>query len=157
MLAASAVAPSSAEPARDEPAFAVLVFSKTATFRHDSIPTGIAAIESLGHKEGFHADATEDSAVFAEATLARYRAVIFLNTTGDVLDANQQAAFEGFIRSGGGFVGIHSATDTEYDWPWYGRLAGTYFRNHPAVQPAVLHVEDRAHPSTSHVRQSARF
>jgi len=151
MLATSVVAPSSAESAQDQPAFAVLLFSKTAAFRHDSIPAGIAAIENLGKQNGFRVDATEDSTVFVEAGLAQYRAVIFLNTTGDILDSNQQAAFEGFIRRGGGFVGIHSATDTEYEWPWYGQLVGTYFRNHPAIQPAVLHVVDTAHPSTDHL------
>ena len=151
MLAGSATAPSPAESAADQPAFAVLVFSKTAKFRHDSIPTGIAAIQALGKQNGFRVDATEDSAAFGAAALAQYRVVLFLNTTGDVLDANQQAAFEGFMRNGGGFVGVHSATDTEYDWPWYGRLVGTYFRNHPAIQPAVLDVVDPAHPSTEHL------
>ena len=134
-----------------EPAFSVLVFSKTAGFRHDSIPAGIAVIRTLGQQNNFSVEDTEDASAFADEKLARYRVVVFLNTTGDVLDAGQQAAFERFIRSGGGFVGIHAATDTEYDWPWYGGLVGTYFRKHPVIQSATLNVVDPSHESTRHL------
>ncbi|HEY3003878.1 MAG TPA: ThuA domain-containing protein, partial [Kribbellaceae bacterium] len=78
-------------------------------------------------------------------------AVVFLSTTGDVLDASQQAAFESYIRSGGGFVGVHAAADTEYDWPFYGDLVGAYFASHPLIQAATVQVEDRTHPATSHL------
>ncbi|WP_091556280.1 ThuA domain-containing protein [Micromonospora pattaloongensis] len=132
-----------------EPTYSVLVFSKTAGFRHDSIPTGIAAIEQLGAQHGFAVDATEDSAAFTDANLAKYKAVIWLSTTGDVLDAGQQAAFERFVRAGGGYAGIHAASDTEYNWAWYGNLVGAYFASHPANQTASIKVEDPAHPSTS--------
>jgi len=74
--------------------------------------------------------------------------VVFLCTTGDVLGEAQQAAFQRYIEAGGGFVGIHSAADTEYDWPWYGDLVGAYFKGHPAVQPATIVVSDSVHPST---------
>ena len=130
------------------PGFAVLVFSKTAGFRHDSIPDGIAAIRALGTKHGFTVDDTEDAGRFTEASLARYKAVVFLSTTGDILDADQKAAFEQYIRSGGGFVGIHSASDAEYNWPWYGRLVGAYFASHPQIQRATIHIADANHPST---------
>jgi type 1 glutamine amidotransferase len=130
------------------PPFKVLVFSKTAGFRHDSIAPGIEAIKELGRVRGFTADATEDSTAFAESGLAQYQAVVFLHTTGDVLDQSQQQAFEAYIGAGGGFVGIHSATDTEYDWPFYGGLVGAYFKGHPAVQPAAIEIVDPAHPST---------
>jgi glucose/arabinose dehydrogenase/type 1 glutamine amidotransferase len=126
----------------------VLVYSETAGFRHGSIPTGIAAIEKLGRSNRFTVDTTEDSAQFTDANLARYDAVVWLSTTGDVLDDAQQAAFERYIQGGGGYVGIHSASDTEYDWPWYGGLVGAYFNNHPAQQPAKLVVNDDEHPST---------
>jgi cytochrome c len=128
--------------------FTVLVFSKTTAFRHDSIPQGIAAIEELGAEHGFAVESTEDAARFSEANLARYKAVVFLNTTGEILDADQKAAFERYIHSGGGFVGIHSASDTEYRWPWYGRLVGTWFASHPQIQRATIHLEDPTHPST---------
>src|SRR5437870_1482849 len=98
------------------PRFAVLVFSKTTAFRHDSIPQGIAAIEALGAEHGFAVDSTEDATRFNAAELARYRVVVFLCTTGEILDPRQKAAVEGFIRAGGGFAGIHSASDTEYQW-----------------------------------------
>jgi type 1 glutamine amidotransferase len=101
-------------------AFTALVFSKTAGYRHKSIPAGIEAIKALGEANGFRVDASESAALFTDENLARYRVVVFLNTTGDILDANQQAAFERFVRRGGAFVGIHSATDTEYDWPGTG-------------------------------------
>ncbi|MCZ4515713.1 ThuA domain-containing protein [Streptomyces sp. ActVer] len=132
----------------------VLVFSKTAGFRHDSIPEGVAAVKSLGAENGFRVDATEDAGAFSSRNLARYDAVVFLSTTGDVLNEAQQRAFEGYIKRGGGYVGIHAAADTEYDWEFYGGLAGAYFQSHPAIQPARIEVEDRAHPATSHLGES---
>jgi len=126
----------------------LLVFSKTAGFRHASIPDGIAAVDGLAGRLGVRVDFTEDAGWFTADRLSGYRAVVFLSTTGDVLDDAQQAAFEGFIRAGGGYVGIHAATDTEYDWPWYGKLAGAYFNGHPRVQPASLDIVDPTHPAT---------
>ncbi|MCD9020607.1 ThuA domain-containing protein [Cohnella silvisoli] len=135
--------------AKAEPAFKVLVFSKTAGFRHDSITAGIAAIQSMGAASNFQVTVAEDASLFTTVNLAQYSSVIFLMTTGDVLNAAQQTAFEGYIRSGKGFVGIHSASDTEYTWPWYGSLVGSYFDSHPAVMQANIKVADQAHPSTS--------
>ncbi|MEU4610220.1 ThuA domain-containing protein [Streptomyces umbrinus] len=132
----------------------VLVFSKTAGFRHDSIPEGVAAVKSLGAENGFRVDATEDAGAFSSRNLSRYDAVVFLSTTGDVLNGAQQRAFEGYIKRGGAYVGIHAAADTEYDWEFYGGLAGAYFQSHPAIQPARIEVEDRAHPATSHLGES---
>jgi len=134
-----------------QPRFAVLVFSKTSAFHHDSIPQGIAAIKALGAENGFAVDSTEDAARFTVAELARYKVVVFLCTTGDILDTDQKAAFERYIRSGGGFVGIHSASDTEYQWAWYGRLVGAYFASHPQIQRATVRIEDRCHASTEGV------
>jgi type 1 glutamine amidotransferase len=133
--------------------FDVLVFSKTAAFRHDSIPTAIQAIRQLGAANNFTVTATEDVATFNDGNLARYEAVVFLMTTGDVLDATQQAAFERYIGAGGGYVGIHSAADTEYDWPWYGGLVGAYFQSHPNIQQATINVADRAFPATAGLPQ----
>ena len=130
--------------------YKVLVFSATAGFRHDSIPNGIAAIQALGSTNNFAVDATEDATAFSDANLAQYKAVIFLCTTGDVLtNAPQQNALQNFIGAGGGWVGIHSAADTEYSWPWYGALMGAYFSNHPAIQNATVKVIDPVDPSTS--------
>ena len=126
----------------------VLVFSRTKGFRHGSIPDGIAAVTALGAKHGFAVEATEDPTLFTDQTLSRFAAVVFMSTTGDVLDSAQQAAFQRYIRAGHGYVGVHSATDTEYDWPWYGQLVGAYFKRHPAIQDAKLDVRDRTHVST---------
>ena len=130
-------------------AFKVLVFTKTAGFRHGSIPAGIQAIQQLGSQNNFSVDATEDASQFTEQNLAQYAAIIFLSTTGDILNASQQAAFEAYIRAGGGYVGIHAASDTEYSWPWYGELVGAYFDSHPAIQEATIEVADQLHPSTN--------
>ncbi len=135
-------------PQTTEQRFSVLIFSKTSGFRHRSIPAGIAALKSLGVEHGFEVDATEDAAVFTDATLAGYRVVLFLNTTGTNLNAEQKDAFQRYIRGGGGFVGVHSASDSEYDWAWYGRLVGAYFKSHPKIQRATIRIEDREHPST---------
>jgi len=129
--------------------FAVLVFTKTAEFRHGSIADGIAAIRALGAEHGFAVDTTEDAGRFTDATLARYRVVVFLLTTGDILDPGQKAALQRYVRAGGGFAGIHSASDTEHHWPWYGRLVGTWFKNHPRIiQRATVRIADPDHPST---------
>ena len=99
----------------------------------------------------FTVTATEDASTFTTANLAQFKVVIFLNTTGDVLDATQQTAFESYINGGGGYVGVHSAADTEYDWPYYGTLVGAWFSSHPAIQQVTARVEDRTHPATSHL------
>ena len=128
----------------------VLVFSKTAAYRHASIEPGIAALTGRAAQEGVGLDATEDAGAFTGENLSRYTAVVFLSTTGDVLGLVQQEALEAFIRAGGGFVGIHSASDTEYDWPWYGELVGAYFDGHPpGIHDATLHVADADHPATA--------
>ncbi len=129
----------------------LLVFSKTGGFRHASIKDGKIALQKLATEHNFSVDFTEDAAAFTDANLAKYDAVIFLLTTGTILDDNQKAAFERYIRAGGGYVGVHSASDTEYDWPWYGGLVGAYFdrvHGHSKVTQATIHVTDRTHPST---------
>ena len=146
MLGASLAASALAQTTK--PSFSVLVFSKTTGFRHDSIPDGIAAIRALAAEHGFAVAETEDAGWFTDAILPQYKVVVFLSTTGDILDAAQKAAFERYIRSGGGFVGIHSASDTEYHWPWYGRLIGAWFASHPQIQHATIRIEDADHPAT---------
>ena len=123
----------------------ILVFSKTAGFRHDAIPAGQTMLQVLGDKNNWQVTLTEDSSKFNRVDLAQYAAVIWLNTTGDVLNTEQQSAFESYIESGGGYVGIHAASDTEYSWPWYGDLVGAYFKSHPQTQQAKVHVEDNTH------------
>ena len=126
----------------------VLLFSKTADHHHSSIPAGVKAIQELGAKNGFIVDTTTDDNKFAEDSLKKYAALIFLSTTGNILSGNQENVLERYIQAGGGFVGIHAATDAEYDWGWYGRMIGGYFINHPAEQEANLIINDKNHPAT---------
>jgi cytochrome c len=128
-----------AKPAR------VLVFSKTKGFYHASIPFGIAAIQKLGKENNFIVDTTKNAAYFTEDSLKNYSAVIFLSTTMNVLNGDQQVAFERYIQAGGGYMGIHAAADTEYDWAWYNKLVGAYFKSHPGnpnVRKATIDVAD---------------
>jgi cytochrome c len=129
----------------------VLVFSKTSGYHHASIPAGNKALMQLGAENGFEVDTTTDASAFREQNLKNYAGVVFLNTTGDILSHYEEAEFERYIQAGGGFVGIHSATDTEYNWAWYGRMVGGYFDSHPAIQEANLLVTDEEHPATAHL------
>ncbi len=126
----------------------VLIFSKTNGYRHASIIPGIAAIKKLGADNGFDVDATEDSTWFNTDTLKKYSALIFLSPTGKVFGPAEEKALQEYIHHGGGFVGIHAATDCEYNWQWYGDLVGAYFKSHPKPQMAKFDVINRKHPST---------
>ncbi len=133
----------------------VLVFTKTAGFHHESISDGVAAIQKLGNQNNFDVDSTSNAEWFTEDSLKKYAAVVFMSTTGDILNHYQEAEFERYIQAGGGFVGIHAAADAEYDWGWFGRLVGGYFLTHPGirdsfanVQQGMLQVVDKNHAST---------
>lgn len=136
----------------------VLVFCKTAGFHHESIADGIAAIQKMGAENGFTVDTTTNAEWFTDDTLKKYSAVVFLSTTGDVLNNYQEAYFERYIQAGGGYMGIHAAADAEYEWGWYGRLVGGYFLSHPGindtfpnVQEAVLTITDQKNNATKHL------
>ena len=126
----------------------LLLFTKAAGFVHASIPTAIAAIQRSGAAQ-LIVDVTDDGRDLTTDNLKRYKAVVFLLTSGDVLDDAQQRAFEQFVAGGGGFAGVHSATDTEYGWPWYHETLGATFKSHPKIQRAAVVVNDKAHPSTA--------
>jgi cytochrome c len=138
----------------------VLVFSKTKGWRHDSIPAGIAALEKMASEQGFSLVATEDAELFTDAQLSSFNAIVFLNTTLDVLDDEQQVAMERFIQAGGGFVGIHAAADTEWegDWFWYRKLVGAVFKNHPNepsnVQKARVSLVEKTQPVIEGLQES---
>lgn len=129
----------------------VLVFTRTTGFRHDSIPAGVEALRRTGPRDGLDILWTEDPAYFREDLLDPFACVVFLNTTGDILDEAQQQALEAFIHDGKGWVGIHAAADTEYEWPFYAGLVGAHFASHPEIQPATILVTDRTHPATRHL------
>ena len=126
----------------------ILIFTRTAGYRHDSIPTAVATLRKLAAQEGFAADHSEDAGDITTANLARYRTVVFASTTGDILDDAQQQALQEFVRHGGGFVGVHAAADTEYEWSWYGQLIGAYFRSHPpGLQSTLVRSERDGKPA----------
>ena len=134
----------------------ILVFSSTKGFRHASISNGKTALLKMGTEKNWKVDTTEDATVFTEPNLKQYGAVIFLNTTGNILNDLQQRAFERYIQSGGGFVGIHAAADTEYDWPWYNNLVGAYFESHPKPQVALYNVVKKDHPAVNFMPDTLR-
>lgn len=156
----------------------VLVFSRTTGFRHPSIEAGVAAIRQLGAENDFAVDHTEDAGAFTSDNLAQYRAIVFLSTTGNPLDqASQRQALEDFVHDGGGFVGIHAASDqndaSQAEWPWFGRLVGAYFGGHPlytsrptgdescqfativSCHEGVAYIEDEEHPATEHLARAS--
>jgi type 1 glutamine amidotransferase len=127
--------------------FSALLFTKTAGWHHESTHAGVTAVRALGELHDFKVNWTENAElVFNDKELAKYKVIIFLSTTGDVLNAEQQAVFERYIKAGGGFVGIHAAADTEYDWPFYTKMVGHMFHIHPAVQTATIKVENADFP-----------
>lgn len=136
----------------------VLVFTKTVGFRHESIETGVQAIKKLGEDNGFEVVHSEDSKMFNQNQLKDFDLVLFLNTTGDILNSEQETSFKNYINHGGAFMGIHSAADTEYDWPWYGKLVGAYFLNHPEPAEAHIKIIDDSHLACKHLpKEWVRF
>ncbi|WP_034268872.1 ThuA domain-containing protein [Actinospica robiniae] len=129
----------------------ILVFTKTTGFRHDSIPAGVEAFERLGLEHGFAVEASEGLHSFRKDRLTRYDAVVFLSTSGVVLDEEGREALVEYMDGGGNWLGVHGASTTEYDWPYFGELVGAWFDQHPSIQPAVMKVEDGNHPATAHL------
>ena len=135
----------------------VLVFTKTEGYRHESIATGVKTLRELGRKNNFIVLRTESEEDFTAENLANYQAVVFLSTTGDILNEDEQTAFENYIKSGGSYLGIHAAADTEYEWDWYGKLVGGYFESHPNnpnVREAKIEVLDKTHSATAHLNDT---
>jgi uncharacterized protein len=130
----------------------LLIFTKATGYRHESTPRAAAALRELIERDGMRAEVDDDARSFTRASLARFGAVLWLSTSGNVLAPDQRAAFQGFIAGGGHYVGIHGASATETDWPWYTELVGARFTGHPELQPARLLVEDRQHPATAHLK-----
>ncbi|MGW4753326.1 ThuA domain-containing protein [Streptomyces chartreusis] len=125
----------------------LLVFTRTTAYRHDSIPAGVEAVRTLGD---FEVDHTEDPQAL-ETPLDAYAAVVFLSTSGEVLTPAGRERLAAYVEAGGGFVGVHAAACTEYEWPYYGELLGARFDRHPDLQPGRAIVEDREHPATRHL------
>jgi uncharacterized protein len=145
--------PSSVPPSNPAPAAPVraLMLTATAGFRHDSIPTAISVVTALAARSGdFTVTATENLSDVTAARLATVDVLMFVLTSGELaFSEEQKRAIADFVSAGGGFIGVHSASDTLYEWPDYGRLVGAYFKEHPWTQFATVTVEDRTHPTTS--------
>jgi type 1 glutamine amidotransferase len=137
--------------AQSNPQFRVLVFSRTKGFRHQSIPDGVVALKKLARDQIFDIHTTEDESYITDKNLERFDVIVMMSTTGTIFNAEQKAVIQRFVQAGKGIVGIHSATDTEYDWPWYTKLIGAQFLDHPHQQTLILNVVNRNHPATYHL------
>ena len=154
-LAAIALAlPALPAPARAGTGDRVLVLTRTEGFRHDSIAPGLQMLRRLAPGRGLRIEATEDATRLTDRRLRGVRAVVFLQTTGDVLDPPAERALGRFVRRGGGWLGVHAAADSERTWPFYGATllgGGAWQREHPPIQRATVIVEDRRHPAMRHL------
>jgi type 1 glutamine amidotransferase len=126
--------------------FKALVITTTRGWHHESLHAGFIALQQMAARNYFDLKLFEDNNSFTDEKLQDIQVIIFLNTTGNVFDSAQQKVMERFIQSGRGYVGIHSASDTEYDWEWYTKLVGRMFVIHPAIQTAKLQVLDKSFP-----------
>lgn len=126
--------------------FKALLVTTTRGWRHESIDAGVLALQELGKKNYFDVVLFQDPNGFTDDFLKQFQVVIFLNTTGDIFDSAQHKVMERFIQSGKGFVGIHSASDTEYGWDWYTKLVGRMFYIHPEIQTARINIIDNSFP-----------
>jgi type 1 glutamine amidotransferase len=136
------------QPAGSGTPIRVLMLTATAGFRHDSIPAAREVLTSIGPANGFSITATEDLAAFTTSNLASFDVVMFAQTSGELpFTTEQRSALIAFVNDGKGFIGTHSATDTLYEWPDYGRLVGAYFKEHPWTQQGRVIVEDATHPA----------
>jgi type 1 glutamine amidotransferase len=130
--------------------FKILLITETAGWHHESIDHGIIAINELADAHNFNVVRQQDAVKITDEILNDFDAVVFLSTTADIFDEKEQVAFEKFIQSGKGYVGIHAASDTEYDWPWYTKLVGRMFHIHPVQQTARLNIIDHNFPGLEH-------
>ncbi|GHJ91665.1 hypothetical protein SNE510_11840 [Streptomyces sp. NE5-10] len=127
----------------------VLLYTRTAGYRHASITDGAAALAGLAAGRGLTAETTGDPAAFHGAGLDGRALVVLLSTTGTVLTPEGRTALEAYLRGGGALLAVHAAANAEPDWPFYGELLGTRFAGHPPLQPGAVLVEDARHPAAA--------
>lgn len=132
----------------------ILAFSKTAGYRHGAIPQSLVALGQLGVQNNWKITATEEGEIFTPENLSTFDLVIFVHTTKDILEEDQQEALQNYVETGGGLLALHTGADTEYDWPWYVEAIGGSFVGHPPSQEGKLIIEDRSHPATEHFPDS---
>ena len=127
----------------------LVVFSKTSGYRHESIPNGVEAIQAIGEELGYTVIHTENSSDIVDL---EYQVLVFMSPTGDVLNETEQHFLQSFVEKGGGFVGVHSATNCEYEFDWYcDTLVGAKFDFHRAIKPLDVEIVEAKHPSTMHL------
>ncbi|MFD5765448.1 ThuA domain-containing protein [Streptomyces sp. NPDC127049] len=127
----------------------VLVYTRTAGYRHASIPDAVAALTGLAARRGLTAEAGEDPAAFTADGLSGRALVVLVSTTGTVLTPEGRTALEAYLRGGGALLAVHAAANAEPHWPFYGDLLGTRFAGHPPLQPGAVLVEDPRHPAAA--------
>jgi type 1 glutamine amidotransferase len=136
----------------------VLVFSKTKGYKHKSIPSGIDFFKNLQKETNWKIDFSIDGNDFTSENLKNYKVIVFLNTTGNILEDNQKKAFQKYINRGNGFVGIHAASDTEKEWTWFTNMIGATFKIHPKVQNGTLYIDTSSeHPAINHLKEKEVF
>ncbi|KAJ8119860.1 hypothetical protein ONZ43_g3279 [Nemania bipapillata] len=142
----------------DQRKFRVFVFSKTAGYRHDSIPAGIEGLKKLGiSSNSFTVEASEDASLINATFLSQFKTIVFLSTSGEFLSKEQLQGLKTYINNGGGFVGIHCAACGMYSESWYGELVGAYFTNHPEPQHSIVKVESEEHIIASGLPEKLRW
>lgn len=137
---------------------AILLFTKTTGFRHESIPAGVEAVEALAAELGYRTEHTEDADVYDPVRLADFDAVVWLSVSGDVLDELGRAALADYVTGGGGWCGIHGASTAEPSWPYFRELVGARFIGHPpGCSPGLVEVVGGEHPATAHLPERWRW
>lgn len=126
--------------------FSALLVVQTAGWQHESTFSAIPALEKMAARHSFRLDLKQRAMPINDGMLKQYDVIIFVNTTGDIFNDEEQAAMERFIQSGKGWVGVHAASDTEYDWKWYTDMVGHMFKIHPHVQTGMVDVHDNSFP-----------
>lgn len=153
LACAATLAPGATPPRR------VLVYTRNQVgpglYVHDNIAASVAALKKLGAENDFAVDVSDAPAAFTSGNLKRYQALVFDNTNNEILDTEEQkAALQAYIRAGGGFVGLHSASGSMRQWPWFWSLVGGKFKRHPRLQPFTVNVKDLHDPATAHLPKS---
>lgn len=131
----------------------VLVYTKNGEgYVHDNIQASVKALQKLGDKHGFTVHESDNPNDFTIENLSTYDALVFSNTNNTIFDSEEQRdAFKTYINNGGGFVGIHSASGSERNWPWFSKLLGGNFERHAPQQDFTVSIVDRSHPSTTYL------
>ena len=131
----------------------ILVYTKNGEgYVHDNIDNCVKMFQKIGAEHGYEIIHSDDPSIMNEDQLQKFDAIVFANSNNEGFDNDQQRlAFQKYIMSGGGFMGIHSASGSERQWPWFWSILGGKFKRHPKYQEFTMKVLDTAHPSVAHL------